>query len=106
MRIRALTTHAHLVQETLMFRPSITRRLFALASVAATAACSDSIPTSPTPAGVAPAAFTEESLSEGRGVFHRYVSIGTSVSMGWASDGVRAESQQASWPAQLARMAH
>ena len=89
-----------------MFRPSITRRLFALASVAVTAACSDSIPTSPTSAGIAPSAFTEESLSEGRGVFHRYVSIGTSVSMGWASDGVRAESQQASWPAQLARMAH
>jgi hypothetical protein len=45
-------------------------------------------------------------LSEGIGVFHRYAAIGTSVSMGFASDGVRAASQDQSWPAQLARMAH
>jgi hypothetical protein len=32
----------------------------------------------------------------------RYVAIGTSVSMGWASDGVYAASQLVSWPAQLA----
>lgn len=38
------------------------------------------------------------------GVFHRYVAIGTSVSMGWLSDGVFAASQDSSWPAQLARM--
>ena len=43
--------------------------------------------------------------SEGRGVFQRYVSVGTSVSMGWQSDGVVASGQEASWPAQLARLA-
>ena len=44
--------------------------------------------------------------SEGRGVFHRYVAVGTSVSEGWRSDGVLAASQETSWPAQLARLAH
>ena len=44
--------------------------------------------------------------SEGRGVLHRYVAIGTSVSMGWRSDGVYAPFQETSWPAQLARLAH
>src|SRR5205823_11048591 len=43
--------------------------------------------------------------SEGRGVFQRYVAIGTSVSMGWASDGVIAATQVTSWPAQLAARA-
>ncbi len=43
--------------------------------------------------------------SEGRGWFQRYVAIGTSVSQGWLSDGVLAAGQQASWPAQLARLA-
>jgi lysophospholipase L1-like esterase len=43
--------------------------------------------------------------SEGRGDFQRYVAIGTSISMGWASDGVVAASQENSWPAQLARKA-
>ena len=47
-----------------------------------------------------------EELSEGRGVFKRYVAIGTSVSMGWQSDGVVAATQETSWPAQLAAMAH
>lgn len=37
--------------------------------------------------------------------FARFVSIGTSISMGWASNGVYAGSQQTSWPAQLARLA-
>jgi hypothetical protein len=45
-------------------------------------------------------------LDEGRGEFQRYAAIGTSISMGVASDGVYDLSQQASWPAQLARMAH
>lgn len=40
-----------------------------------------------------------------RGVFHRYVAIGTSVSMGWASEGVIASSQGMAWPLQLARRA-
>jgi hypothetical protein len=46
------------------------------------------------------------SESEGRGVFHRYVAIGTSISMGVRSDGVFRGSQETSWPAQLARLAH
>lgn len=40
-----------------------------------------------------------------RGVFHRFVSIGTSVSMGWQSDGALAATQRESWTAQLARLA-
>jgi hypothetical protein len=46
------------------------------------------------------------SESEGRGVFQRYVAIGTSISMGVQSDGVFEGSQKTSWPAQLARLAH
>ena len=88
-----------------MSSTSFTRRLFALALVATSAACSDSIPTSPS-AAPSSAALTDEYLSEGRGAFQRYVAIGTSVSQGFRSDGVLAESQQSSWPAQLARMAH
>ena len=42
---------------------------------------------------------------EGRGDFHRYVALGTSISMGWAGNGVYLGTQQTSWPAQLARMA-
>ena len=88
-----------------MSSSTITRRLFALASVATAAACSDAIPTSPS-AAPSSAALTEEALSEGRGAFQRYVAIGTSVSMGFRSDGVLAESQKSSWPAQLARLAN
>lgn len=40
--------------------------------------------------------------AEARGVFHRYVAIGTSVSMGWASEGVLEASQRQSWPVRLA----
>lgn len=47
-----------------------------------------------------------ELLSEGEGVFQRFVSIGTSISMGVQGDGVYAATQQTSWPAQLARLAH
>ncbi|HYC49900.1 MAG TPA: SGNH/GDSL hydrolase family protein [Gemmatimonadaceae bacterium] len=82
-----------------------TRRAVSFVAIAATAACSDAIPTSPS-ASASSAAFTTEALSEGRGVFQRYVALGTSVSMGFRSDGVLAESQTSSWPAQLARMAH
>src|SRR5262245_24140077 len=42
--------------------------------------------------------------SEGRGVFQRYVAIGTSISMGAQSDGAFFGTQTSSWPAQLARM--
>lgn len=44
--------------------------------------------------------------SEARGDFHRYVAIGTSVSMGWRSDGVVESSQATSWPVLLAARAH
>ena len=47
-----------------------------------------------------------EEVSEGIGVFQRYVAIGTSISMGVQSDGVYAATQETSWPAQLARLAH
>jgi hypothetical protein len=71
-----------------------------LACALAIAACSDSTaPTLPTPR-------TEVlTQSEGRGVFQRYVAIGTSISMGWQSDGVNAVMQSEAWPAQLARLA-
>jgi lysophospholipase L1-like esterase len=37
--------------------------------------------------------------------FARYAAIGTSISMGWASDGAIAASQEQSWPLQLAKRA-
>jgi lysophospholipase L1-like esterase len=63
------------------------------------AACTDAPVTSPTGGNAL-------ALDEGRGEFQRYAAIGTSISMGVASDGVYDLSQQASWPAQLARLAH
>jgi hypothetical protein len=89
-------------------------RVLGVALVGASLACSDaSIPTSPgnlARAGSGTAELNEEQEFEGhpdaRGAFQRYVAIGTSVSMGFASDGVLAASQDQSWPAQLARMAH
>jgi lysophospholipase L1-like esterase len=76
--------------------------LFALVALAA---CADDS-RSPTEVGRPVNQITPELLSEGEGVFQRYVAIGTSISMGVASDGVYAASQQNSWPAQLARLAH
>jgi hypothetical protein len=75
-----------------------------LGLVALTGACTDSrLPTEgPLSRDLTPLA----SESEGRGVFHRYVAIGTSVSMGVQSDGVFKGSQKTSWPAQLAQLAH
>jgi len=52
--------------------------------------------------GLASLASPSFNQSEGRGVFQRYVAIGTSVSMGWQSDGVLDSTQRTSWPAQLA----
>jgi hypothetical protein len=78
------------------------KRLRLLPAAALLAACADS-PTAP--ARVVPDAPSLQA-SEGRGVFERYVAIGTSLSMGWASDGVFIGTQTASWPAQLARLAH
>jgi lysophospholipase L1-like esterase len=70
----------------------------------ALSACSDGVaPTEArTPADPAGPAL----IAEGQNIFQRYVAIGTSISMGVASDGVYYESQQNSWPAQLARLAH
>ena len=81
------------------------RRLPAVLAVAALAACADNaVP----PTSAAPSAdnLAPELVSEGLGVFQRYVSIGTSISMGVQGDGVYAATQQTSWPAQLARLAH
>jgi lysophospholipase L1-like esterase len=63
-------------------------------------ACTDG--TAPTAAAGAPGL----SSDEGRGDFHRYVALGTSISMGWASNGVYFGTQQTAWPVQLAQMAH
>ena len=80
-----------------------TRRLSILLALAFTSACAGD-GTAPT---AAPSAdlLTPDLASEGLGVFHRYVAIGTSISMGVQSDGVYAATQQTSWPAQLARLA-
>src|SRR5262249_16694789 len=51
-------------------------------------------------------ASADESLSEGRGDFQRYVAIGPSISAGVQGDGNIAATQQTSWPAQLAALAH
>jgi lysophospholipase L1-like esterase len=69
---------------------------------AATLACSD---TTTSPQSVV-ATQRLAAASEGRGAFQRYVAIGTSISMGVASDGTIRASQEQSWPAQLARLAH
>ena len=65
------------------------------------AGCTDSAAPAPTEPSSALA-----NRSEGRGLFQRYVALGTGFSMGWRSDGLSAESQYESWPAQLARLAH
>jgi len=58
----------------------------------------------PMPTGPSASNMPSLNQSEGRGVFQRYVAIGTSVSMGWQSDGVIALTQATSWPAQLAAL--
>ena len=88
-----------------MFSLNSTRRAFGATLVLLTTACADA------PIASAPAVrpLDEAALafrSEGRGAFQRYVAIGTSVSMGVASDGAVAASQEQSWPAQLAAIAH
>ena len=76
-------------------------RRLSLFVVVALAACSDSS-LSPTEAPVQITQAAPELISEGEGIFQRYVAIGTSISMGVASDGVYAASQQNSWPKLLA----
>jgi len=70
-----------------------------LSALLLTVGCSDAL----TPP-VSPVTESDLSASGGRGVFQRYVAIGTSISMGWASDGVLASSQRTSWPVQLASL--
>ncbi|MBA3889585.1 MAG: hypothetical protein H0X64_03565 [Gemmatimonadaceae bacterium] len=83
-------------------RPLTLPKLFVLAAPMLIAACTDDRPNP-----VAPAAPVAPVLqSEGRGAFQRYVAIGTSVSMGWRSDGVVASAQATSWPVLLAELAH
>ena len=50
-------------------------------------------------------AFSKNESEAAHGVFHRYVAMGTSISMGFASEGVNATSQDNAWPLQLARRA-
>ena len=64
-------------------------------------ACADS--TSPA-RSTGPSADPELTANE-RGMFHRFVSIGTSISMGWQSDGAIGTAQAQSWTAQLAQLA-
>ena len=81
-------------------------RLTVLLAAAALTACSDRL-TTPLEAPNAPA--SERQSNQGFaaiGVFQRYVAIGTSISMGVQSAGVNTATQQASWPAQLARLAN
>ena len=68
------------------------------------AACADDrgVPSGPLPPSIPALSHG----SEGRGDFHRYVAIGTSVSMGVQSDGVYEATQRTAWPAQLAALAH
>lgn len=75
------------------------RRAAALLSVLVLAACADRIP-------VGPGHSSSElmRLDGGLGEFHRYVAIGTSISMGVVSDGVNEQSQRNAWPAQLAQL--
>ena len=79
------------------------RTALPLAALLATAAACTDAPTSTGPR--APGGLRADA-SEGRGYFQRYVSIGTSISAGVASDGNIAASQEQSWPAQLAGLAH
>jgi len=76
------------------------RPLLLVPLVAFAAACADS-PVAPSRVVVGDPLFQQ---SQGRGVFQRYVAIGTSISMGVIAEGVYSGSQVNSWPAQLARM--
>lgn len=70
-------------------------QLVALCAAATLAACSDATHTT------APAASPGGSLKTQTHGGEKYVAIGTSISMGWASNGVFAGSQSSSFPAQL-----
>jgi len=81
-----------------------TRRAIGATLVILATACTDA-PNASAPVVAAPDDAAVAFQSEGLGAFHRYVAMGTSLSMGVASDGAIAASQEQSWPAQLARMA-
>jgi hypothetical protein len=74
-------------------------RIGSLMLVVTLGACADEA-TSP----AAPPSLAQEQGAPA-GLLPRYVSMGTSVSMGWQSDGLVASTQIDSWPAQLARLA-
>src|SRR5689334_7394289 len=78
----------------------LNRRLAFVPLVAFGTACADS-PVAPRVQQLEQPALQK---SEGRGVFQRYVALGTSITMGVQSDGVFFATQEASWPAQLARL--
>ncbi len=81
---------------------SLARRiLFLTAFAVLVAACADS--SSPA-LSTGPATPSSRTVDE-EGIFHRFVSIGTSISMGWQGDGVVSTGQVQSWTAQLARLA-
>jgi hypothetical protein len=77
-------------------------RYVVLPLAALLAACADS----PTAPARAVASGPSLQASEARGVFQRYVAMGTSISQGVAGDGVYFASQETSWPAQLAALAN
>ena len=68
-----------------------------LCAVALAAACSDSPTTAPAAPRAPAAANADRALSTPT----KYVAIGTSISMGWMSNGVYSGSQLQSWPALL-----
>ena len=76
---------------------AVTLSLLALVPLAS---CTDSA----TPTITEPSASSNR--SEGRGIFQRYVALGTGFSMGTSDRRLTPVSQSESWPAQLARMAH
>lgn len=86
-----------------LLRRSSMHFLALLAGVAIFAACGDRAAGPSAIAGPETAAFSQGANNGARGIFHRFVAIGTSVSMGWASEGVIASSQEMAWPLQLAR---
>jgi lysophospholipase L1-like esterase len=76
------------------------RMTLVTASTFALLACSDG--------GVSPVASdrrTSDLSATVAAYLENYVAIGTSISMGWANDGVVGSSQDDSWPAQLAKKA-
>ena len=78
------------------------KAVFTASMVGLTAACSDGA-LGPVAADVRPLMDLEHA---GPDYMSNYVAMGTSLSMGYANDGVYGESQATSWTAQLARRLH